>query len=615
MPVRLTILLLAAYALTPAGELTARFDLTLKRVLQGGPPHYTEPFLLADVIPENTRRFTNFSGDLSGRYLGALAMSRRRRDAAGAPLESLVSAILRRQKSDGHFGDPMGRLAIEDDDMARLWGNGRLLIGLLEYHRETPRPDVLRAARALGDFLIDAAPRFSAAAVEHAYSQGKFAVGYVCWTQNIEGLVALSRETKDRRYLDLAAQMAGRTRRHPSQHSHGFLTSLRGILDLHLATGEQRYLDRVEREWQSLRDSENWLIQGAIPEAFAPGIDRTEGCSEADWLRLSLALWRLTGNSEYLEQAERTLFNEFFANQFASGDFGHYKIAPTGIGFGGARAWWCCTLHGLRALADVYGTVFRTGEGRLYFDLPADGEGQASELAVRANSTLETDGSILLEVVSAPASEAEIAVRVPAWSDGIAIDLGDSRIDSAVNDGYRVVRRIWKAGERVTVRYKPKPRLERDPRHPKQVAVFNGPWLLAVSETDSPYFYDEPYEHNRVNAAPLLESSAEAIAAARPDDAASTKFRAPFAYRELEWTPAGYRGQRLKTQVRPISERTAEAALGRWDFWFREGDAADAAGPLSNQSRRTPWLLGGGSAIVIILLAAGWARRRRLKRT
>lgn len=119
---------------------------------------------------------------------------------------------------------------------------------MLEHYRETPRPEVLQAARALGDFLIAVAPRFNDAAVEQTYSKGKFAVGYVCWTQNIEGLVALSRETKDRRYLELATRIAERTRRHPSQHSHGFLTSLRGILDLHLATGKQHYLDQVERE-------------------------------------------------------------------------------------------------------------------------------------------------------------------------------------------------------------------------------------------------------------------------------------------------------------------------------------------------------------------------------
>ena len=67
--------LLAAGPAFFAGELTERFNRTLERVLRGGPPAYDEAFLLADVIPEDVRRFTKFSGDLSGRYVGALAIA------------------------------------------------------------------------------------------------------------------------------------------------------------------------------------------------------------------------------------------------------------------------------------------------------------------------------------------------------------------------------------------------------------------------------------------------------------------------------------------------------------------------------------------------------------
>jgi hypothetical protein len=254
--------------------------------------------------------------------------------------------------------------------------------------------------------------------------------------------------------------------------------------------------------------------------------------------------------------------------------------------------------------------LFRPESNRLNYDLPVDGDGHVGDFAIRADSSLENDGSVALEVISAPAPEAALAVRVPGWSNGVAIESGDLKLESELRDGYRVVRRIWTAGEQLTLRYEPKTRLERNPAHSKQVAVFNGPWLLAVSETNSPYFFDEPYEHNRVNAAALLQPNATAIEEAHTD-VPGGKFHAPFAYREIEWTPAGYRDQPLKTQLRPISERTSEAALARWDFWFREGEAPGSTGPRSDHSRRTPWFLGGGSAIVIILLAAAWARRRR----
>jgi len=54
-----------------------RFHLTLRRVLEGEAPRYSDDFLLADVKPTAERRFTEYSGDLSGRYIGALATAAR----------------------------------------------------------------------------------------------------------------------------------------------------------------------------------------------------------------------------------------------------------------------------------------------------------------------------------------------------------------------------------------------------------------------------------------------------------------------------------------------------------------------------------------------------------
>lgn len=137
--------LLACLTLT-AGDLTDRFQLTLDRVKTGGPPRYTEALVLADVIPQATRRFTNYSGDVSGRYIGALATASPFADADGPPLARIVSGILSLQKPDGYFGRAF-TLNIGHDEMALLWGNGRLLIGMLEYYKRHPTPDLLNSAR------------------------------------------------------------------------------------------------------------------------------------------------------------------------------------------------------------------------------------------------------------------------------------------------------------------------------------------------------------------------------------------------------------------------------------------------------------------------------------
>ena len=110
-------------------------NLTLDRVRHGGPPAYTDAFLLADAVPKHERRFTEFSGDVSGRYIGALASVAQQGDRAFPELERVVAELVLLQKPDGHFGDPFSTGAVTRSDMALLWGNGRLLIGLLEHHR------------------------------------------------------------------------------------------------------------------------------------------------------------------------------------------------------------------------------------------------------------------------------------------------------------------------------------------------------------------------------------------------------------------------------------------------------------------------------------------------
>ena len=209
-----------------AGELTARMNLSFDRVRHGGPPEYTDNFLLADAAPKHVRRFTEFSGDVSGRYLGALAVVALQSDRAIPELERVVAELVQLQKPDGHFGDPFSTGAVTKSDMALLWGNGRLLIGLLEYNRFKPSERVRTCARKLGDCFVQLGPRLNDPKVRDEYSGDQVAVGYICWTQIIEGLVELSRVTHDARYLKLAGEIAANTFRHPKQHSHGFVTSL-----------------------------------------------------------------------------------------------------------------------------------------------------------------------------------------------------------------------------------------------------------------------------------------------------------------------------------------------------------------------------------------------------
>jgi len=523
------VLLLSAPAF--AGDLSARFDLTLNRVLSGGPPRFDEAFVLADAVPEATRRFTNFSGDVSGRYIGALAAATRHTGQMYPVLDGIVTKTIALQRPDGHFGVAFSTGRVTNDDMAILWGNGRLLIGLLEYYAISPQPEVLASARKLGDFLVAQAPRFNSDDVRREYNGEKFAVGYICWTSTLEGMVELYRLTNGARYLTLAREIAARTDRHPSQHSHGFLTTLRGIVQLYRVTGERAFLDQAKREWQGVIDSGNVLAQGAVPEMFAPAVKRDEGCSEADWLRLSLDLWQLTRDPACLHQAELTLFNEFSFNQFSNGDFGHHLLAANGIDPEFAHAWWCCTFHGLRAMADLFSRAFHEQDGDVVYDLPVDGAFTSAGFSVRADSSLERDGTVKLTVFHTDGKPHTLRVRVPDWAD------------SATFPGEP--RRVWSFNDEVVVTYHMRPRtVARD----KRVAVWLGPWLLAADQSVSPNYFDEPASQNKVQLP------------AEPGDIAS--------HLKLRFLPGGYPMQPQTLTLRPIAEYTRMPDATRLEWWL-----------------------------------------------
>jgi DUF1680 family protein len=528
-----------------AGDWSARFDLTLHRVLQGGPPHFDDDFVVADAVPENTRRFTNFSGDVSGRYIGALSAAARHAGASFPELDRIVAKTLQLQKPDGHFGAPMSGNKVANDDMAMLWGNGRILIGLLEYHALSPHPEVLAAARRLGDFLVKQAPRLNSEDVRREYNGEKFAVGYICWTSNLEGLVELYRVTRDGRYLALAREIASRTDRHPSQHSHGFLSTVRGIVQLHRVTGEPAYLEQAKREWQGVIASGNVLLHGAVPEMFAPAVKRDEGCSEADWLRLSLELWQLTRDPECLRQAELTLFNEFAFNQFHTGDFGHHVLAADGIAPDFAHAWWCCTFHGLRALAALFDYGFHQSGGALVYDLPVDSRGEVPGLELRAESALERDGTVLVTVLRSDGAPHALLVRVPEWASEVK--------------GANPAPRLWKTGETVTLTYVLR---TREVKQDGRTAIFRGPWLLAVDEHASPGFFDEPYPENKV------QWPAEPVKGAVPPTPSSGDFSVPFAHLQIRYLPGGYPVQPGIALLRPMAEYTGGPDSNRLVFWL-----------------------------------------------
>lgn len=430
---------------------------------------YSPMFVRSDVSFEMPRIFNAYSGDISGRYIEFFSIyGQMGYDTDG--LREMVQQVLKFQRPEGYFGVAgFDKSNLTHKETKIFWGNGRLLIGLLEYYRLSKDQNVLDAARRLGDFLFSCGVHERTSAISQAVARDTYSAGFATtFCSCIEGVVRLFDLTHDGRYATLAKGMADLL---PDTfegfHSHGRMTALRGMVDLAVATKDQAMLNRVTGQWQTIHD-EHVIVLGGVRECFGYRCKRDEGCSVADWAMLSLKLLAVTGESKYLASAERCLFNHLPANQFQNGGFGHVPLAVdevaghderivAGTSLGGlTEAYWCCSFHGPRAILEAarhlmtfrddclevaYVASAEVSCGDMRLELLADPFGQTLEIAVK----------------EAQAGEFAIRVRVPAWAHEPEAWLpGETPGRIAPEDGYLTMTRRWQKNDVVRIELHPR---------------------------------------------------------------------------------------------------------------------------------------------------------------
>jgi hypothetical protein len=404
------------------------------------------------------RPFKNYSGDISGRFIEIMALNSHGSYAVHPALKELLAAVPKHQRPGGYFAasgtiDWQQPIDFKGEGggtmMPALWGNARLLCGLVEACRAFKDAALLESAKKLGDFYVGLIPRFTDPARMAEYTGGdSFAAGYVtCYFPAMEGLVKLNRLTGDRKYLDAAITMAEFYRafdRLPINHAHGMLCNQVSLLLLHETTKQVPYLERVEKRWSELVEGGYINPAGGILEACQVKYGRDEGCAIVDWLRLNLELARVIGKPRYFAMAERTLHNHFLQNQSATGGFGHRAVRcdENGVvGFGKRieEATWCCSFHGQLGFVNLRAdlTDLTTGVITSNFALDfsrADGTGTMVSGILPGVG----DGEVLRQRIRLSGMPAAVVrVRHPHWADAVsAIDADGRALPLANKDGF-----------------------------------------------------------------------------------------------------------------------------------------------------------------------------------
>ena len=421
----------------------------------------------------------DWPGDQIGRWLSVLHVAEGLGwTPAAANREAVADVVLPLQTKDGNFGKPD---SLKSDDVRIPSGNAFALRGLVDAYADTHDPRFLASARRLARYFEAIAPKWEKS------QEGKL---HEFYGHCLDGLVALYEQGGDRWALDLAKRLAKNVGR--TTHTHHSLSLCRGLIDLARVTGDKEYLKKVEDYLAWCR--ENQTVSGGLPEEM-PKSEQDEGCGLADWVVVNLMMFQVTGNDRYLDDAEHTLVNHFFLNQFHTGGFGHRSFSQQIVGGKQWQGWGgkfgsenpgCCSLWGQWALGQVARFIVTQSADTVSVNLYPSAEITLPDRGVRLqiSSDFPRMTTARIRVECEKPQEFTLALRVPSWANLVAVKCLGAHTGISADGRRALLPRKWKGASTVVAEFLTEVRTVSWPlKNPKGVAVFDGPLCMGLSSS------------------------------------------------------------------------------------------------------------------------------------
>jgi hypothetical protein len=279
-------------------------------------------------------------------------------------------------------------------------------------------------------------------------------------------------------------------------HSNTNIPKVIGAARGYELTGDERYKDIAEFFWRTVVDhhtfapggtsntNEGWSEPDTTGSHLGPG--GQECCCSYNMLKLTRHLFGWKPDARWMDYYERLLWNVRAGTQNENGRLMYY--VPTIPG--GWKTFddpydgnLCCTGTGMEEYAKLVDTIYFHDENSVYVNQFVASEVNCPEKGaqlVQQTDFPEEARSTIAVYADKPVAFT-VKVRAPHWAEGIAVSV-NGRPEKAVkgSDGYLVVERTWKNGDRIEVSLPMTLRREPVAGSPEMATLAYGPLVLAA---------------------------------------------------------------------------------------------------------------------------------------
>jgi DUF1680 family protein len=298
-----------------------------------------------------------------------------------------------------------------------------------------------------------------------------------------------------------------------------------GAADVAAQTGDLGYLKAMRNVWEDVV-FRNMYITGGIGsagsnEGFSTDYDLPneqaycETCASVGMVFWNQRMNALTGNSEYIDVMERSLFNGALDGLSLSGDRFFYGNPLASRGQHARREWFgtaCCPSNIARLVASLGDYVYtKSNEGiaiNLFVGSNTNIKIGKTDISIKQETNYPWNGKVKLNIDPERKTTFKVYVRIPGWYTGKMVPgnlytstgmnimqaaprftLNGKSIPAEIANGYAIIETEWKKGDFIEFEFDMPVKQINSMNELKQnnnrVAIQRGPLVYCVEGTDN----------------------------------------------------------------------------------------------------------------------------------
>ena len=407
-----------------------------------------------------------------------------------AIIRNAVTGLISTQLSNGYIGNYSDAAALQQWD---IWGRKYTLLGLLAYYDLTGDKATLNSATKVADHLLTQVGPGKADIVKTGNYRGMPS------SSILEPVVYLYLRTADQQYLDFAKYIVEQWETpdgpklistalsgvpvsqrfpHPAswwsyengRKAYEMMSCYNGLLELYRITGEQDYLNAVEKSVKDIIDNEiNIAGSGSAFECWYNGSEyqteptyhTMETCVTMTWMQLCNNLLRITGNPAYADEIEKSAYNALMASMKYDGSE-IAKYSP----LGGTRHSGeeqcgmhinCCNANGPRAFMMLPGFAAMKGQNEIFFNMYSQSRfdillSSKNRIVIDQETAYPVSDEIQIDINPSKPESFTVGLRIPSWSKITNVTVNDVAVGIVVPGSYFRITRLWKNGDRIKMK-------------------------------------------------------------------------------------------------------------------------------------------------------------------